>query len=188
MDNLEQKAVVLRLIDDLRKKGSWCGETHVQKSTLFLTTLQHHALEYHFILYKHGPYSFDLSDEITAMRAYGFLDWDVPSPQYGPRLKATDLGHEVLKNYSEMSQKLVPAIDFVTTKLAGYGVATLERLATALYFSVHKRIESTDERARKIHEIKRHISERQALDAITDTEAILSEWNSFNAKTNLSTV
>jgi hypothetical protein len=42
-------------------------------------------LGFEFILYKHGPFSFDLSDEITAMRADALLQYQ-PRQPYGPSL------------------------------------------------------------------------------------------------------
>jgi uncharacterized protein YwgA len=180
MDNLERQAVILHLIALMRQRGSWCGETHVQKTLFFLETFQQRPLNLHFLLYKHGPYSFELADELTAMRAHGFLDWDIPHPNYGPRLKATQFGETVLTNYKAEFERLQPAVEFIVSKLADYGVAPLERLATALYFSLHEKIQDTSERARKIHEIKPHISEALALDAIRIVEGILKEQASIN--------
>jgi len=69
MDRLRKAALQTRLIEQLRKEGSWCGETHVQKATLFLQDLMRVPLELEFILYKHGPFSFDLRSELTSLRA-----------------------------------------------------------------------------------------------------------------------
>jgi len=69
MNRLKRDVVILSLIENLKKKGSWCGETHIQKATYFLQELFDFPLGFEFILYKHGPFSFDLSDKLTAMRA-----------------------------------------------------------------------------------------------------------------------
>jgi uncharacterized protein YwgA len=60
MDRLRRAAILTRLIEQLRNGGSWCGETHVQKATFFLQELLNVPLSLDFILYKHGPFSFDL--------------------------------------------------------------------------------------------------------------------------------
>ena len=39
MKRLQSNAVLLSLIDNLQAKGSWCGETHVQKATYFIQEL-----------------------------------------------------------------------------------------------------------------------------------------------------
>jgi len=69
MDRLRRAALLTQLIERLRRRGSWCGETHVQKATLFLQDLTRIPMGFDFILYKHGPFSFDLRDELTSLRA-----------------------------------------------------------------------------------------------------------------------
>ena len=36
MDNLIRWSILLELISELKNAGSWCGETHIQKSAFFL--------------------------------------------------------------------------------------------------------------------------------------------------------
>ena len=72
LDGLEQQAIVVETIARLRSHGSWAGETHVQKSLFFLKNLLRVPLNYNFVLYKHGPYSFDLHHDVGKMRAYQF--------------------------------------------------------------------------------------------------------------------
>lgn len=88
MNRLKKDALLCELADQLRHSGSWCGETHVQKATYFLQELRRVPLEFEFVLYRHGPFSFDLRDELTAMRADGFLDLSERGP-YGPSLVPT---------------------------------------------------------------------------------------------------
>ena len=65
MERLQKAAILTELADQLRREGSWCGHTHMQKATYFLQDLLEVPTGYEFILYKHGPYSFDLSEEMT---------------------------------------------------------------------------------------------------------------------------
>ncbi len=74
MNRLQRAVVLLTMLDALKRRGSWCGETHLQKSVYFLVELCAVPLGYSFVLYRHGPYSFELSDEITALRADMLLD------------------------------------------------------------------------------------------------------------------
>ena len=39
MERLKRYAIVLSLIEQLRERGGWCGETHIQKTTYFLQNL-----------------------------------------------------------------------------------------------------------------------------------------------------
>jgi len=43
------------------------------------------------VLYKHGPFSFDLSDELASMRADALLEWEIKPEPYGNALKTTNV-------------------------------------------------------------------------------------------------
>ena len=77
MKRLQQAAILVSLIEALEKKDSWCGETNVQKATYFLQELFGVPLGFKFILYKYGPYSFDLSEKLTYLCADSILDLEV---------------------------------------------------------------------------------------------------------------
>jgi len=98
MKRMQQDAVLLSLINEMKAKGSWCGETHIQKAAYFLQALMQVPMSFKFILYKHGPYSFDLSDEVTALRADRLLEYKTRLP-YGPSLFPTKEGQEFLIRY-----------------------------------------------------------------------------------------
>lgn len=51
----------------LKKHGSWTGETHLQKTAYVTKAVLGIPLSASFILYKHGPYSFDLNKSIAHM-------------------------------------------------------------------------------------------------------------------------
>jgi uncharacterized protein YwgA len=175
---LENQAVIYSLIGSLRAKHNWCGETHIQKTIFFLEELGNHPLGYDFILYKHGPYSFALSEDLSGMGALRFIDEEIANPNYGPRLKQNLEVDQMLQNqFGGKLQPLRPAVDFIVSKLSDYGVATLERLATALYFTKNEPISGVESRAQKINEIKPHISITLALDAVKKVDDILLEWN-----------
>lgn len=36
MKALKRSAILLRLVDEMKKRGSWCGETHLQKGAYML--------------------------------------------------------------------------------------------------------------------------------------------------------
>ncbi len=58
----------------MKNGGSWCGETHVQKCVYFLQQLLKVPMEFNCIMYKHGPYSFDLNDELAFFKGSEFLE------------------------------------------------------------------------------------------------------------------
>jgi hypothetical protein len=49
-------ALILDLIKKLRAKGSWCGETHIQKAAFIIQHISKSRMGYKFVIYKHGPY------------------------------------------------------------------------------------------------------------------------------------
>jgi len=168
MNRLERAAVLLTLVEKLREKGSWCGETHVQKATFFLQNLLGATLEYQFILYKHGPYSFDLSDDITAMRADHLIDLEAQRPPYGPSL-VPGRGRDLIRRlYPRASSEYQNEINLVAETLGMKSAPELERIATAHFVTVEtEHSGDAEERARRINELKPHVSIEQARHAVS---------------------
>jgi hypothetical protein len=175
MNRLECDGVIIALIDSLAEHRSWCGETHIQKSAYFLSRLEEGSVCFGFILYKHGPFSFELRDELTALRARSFLTLETTFP-WGSRFRSTEVGEALKTITSAFVTKRQTAINFVAEKLAGYGVATLERLATALYFSAE---DNRQNRIKRIRTAKPHITAELADNAITEVDKIFEEWRSL---------
>jgi hypothetical protein len=157
MDRSQRQAVLLSLIQHLRDNGSWCGETHFQKSAFFLQELLKVPLDLNVIFYKYGPYSFDLSDEITALRADLLLTVQARDP-YGPSLLLSENAATVLARYPATLARYGPAIRFVAERLGPKNVSDLERLATALYVSLRKPQATAEEQAEEITQLKPHVS------------------------------
>lgn len=175
MDRLRRAAILMRLIGDLRERGSWCGETHLQKAAFFLQELMEIPLEFDFILYKHGPFSFDLRDELTSLRADELIVL-VPHRRYGPRISPTDRSEYIQRLFSKTLEKYGPRISFVAQKLGPNDVTDLEGLGTALFIT--KRMEagaSADERAELLIELKPHISRESAVPAVKAVDRIIRE-------------
>jgi hypothetical protein len=153
MDRLERAAIVLALVQKLQQYHSWCGETHIQKSTYFLKELTQMPLDYDFILYKHGPYSFGLTDELTAMRADAMLRIKAQPYPYGPGLVPGNTSQEVMELYPETTAAYAAAVEFVARNFGNKGIAELERLSTALFVTREMRMSSeSGDRARRLHE------------------------------------
>ena len=171
MDRLRNAALLTRLIEGLCSKGDWCGETHVQKTAFFVQELLGVPLGFQFILYKHGPFSFDLRDELTALRADGLLELEPRT--YGAQLVPTKQCGYIQGIYPKTMEKYERSIGFIVEKFGGKGVVELERLATAFY--VGKRSgegEPVDSRARKVTELKPHITIEKARDAVREVDQI----------------
>src|SRR5438477_2081289 len=80
-----QRAAVLALLNrKMLERGSWCGETHLQKAMYFLQDLLGVDAGFEFILYRHGPFSFELRDALASLQADGLLDLAIRQQGYGP--------------------------------------------------------------------------------------------------------
>lgn len=173
MNRLQKASVLTSLVDKLRERESWTGETHVQKAVFFLQDLLGSPLGFDFVLYKHGPFSFDLRDELTGLRADGFLELEPQSPPYGPRFASTLAGREIAGRYSKTLGEQDDRLEFVAELFRGKGVKELERLATALYSSLKKDWKaSVEDRASFLHEIKPHVSLPEAREAVQSVDSL----------------
>jgi len=171
MKHSQKKAIVLQLIKSLSDHKSWCGETHIQKAAYCLEKVTKVPIEFEFILYKHGPFSFDLRDELTVMRADGLLDIkDNPYP-FGPSLTVTRAGEKILDRFPKTLGEYGEKIEFISEFLGEKGVVELERLTTALYVST---FETTEDRAVRVNALKPHISIEKAHSAVSEIDKMIS--------------
>lgn len=165
MNRFKQDALLAEMVEKLRYKGSWCGETHVQKAVYFLQALRGVPLNFTFILYKHGPFSFDLRDELTTMIADGFLELQAKWP-YGPSLFPTPVSEELRTGFPKTLERYRDDIGFVSDVLGDRNVHDLERLATALYVYFEHPEDSQRTQAKIVHQLKPHIPVHDAVDAL----------------------
>lgn len=176
MEILHRKSFLLFLIERMQEADSWTGETHIQKSVYFLQKLLDVSLEYEYIFYKHGPFSFELRDELSELRADKFLDIKSKEP-YGASFLPGEYA-DVLKNkYEDNINKFLNKISFVVSNISNKTVKDLEKLSTALY--VYKEVGIKDEGKiiNKIVELKPHISRNEAQEALDEFFNYLDEFD-----------
>lgn len=174
MNYLERASVLLSLTDELKRVGSWCGETHIQKTTFVLQELFNVPLGFRFILYKHGPYSFDLADIITEMRADEFIQIESRHP-FGVSISLVPHAKLIFDICPEPREQHLPAIKFVAKRLGPFGVTDLEKLATAFWVTKECPQCPPGERANRISQLKPHISMEESRRAITDMDALRTD-------------
>jgi hypothetical protein len=176
MNTLERASLILKLGTCLRQNGSWMGETHLQKGCYFLQTLLEVPTEFHFILYKHGPFSFDLREFLTYMESANFIQWE-PQPPYGPSLKEGDFAKQLTDHFGSVADQYRSQIDFIARRLGTKNVAELERIATALYVTREEGI-AGETRAQRIKELKPHIDPIHIQSALQELDAMIQEAGS----------
>jgi hypothetical protein len=173
MKRLQRAALLTELANQLLQGGSWCGETHLQKSAYFLQELLRVPTEFEFMLYKFGPYSFGLCEELTALRADELLELQVRHASYGPALRATPASAELRERYPITLGKYADRLRFVAERIGDKGVAELERLATALYVTrTAPELTTAKARAGRLTELKPHVPFEAALEAVNALDVI----------------
>ncbi len=173
-DAVENKLFLLYVVQRLKEKGSWCGETHIQKNVYFLQKLVDVLSTYNFILYKHGPFSFDLRDELTAMRADGLLVIE-PKMPYGSSYSLGKIGEIWLNKFHEGVIDRKKEINHIIDTLADKKVKELEKLATALYVREKYKNLSEEDLAKELQRLKPHVNKEEALVAVEQVNNWLGE-------------
>lgn len=175
ISGLRLQAITVNLIDEMANRGGWCGETHIQKSFFFLKTITGDTLGYDFIMYKHGPYSFELHDDLIKMKAIGAIRTDPQFP-YGPSFRIEEAGKNLMKRFPRSLRQFHKGIVFVAEEFSDKTVKDLERLATALFVTAECSNDcSPEDRARSINNLKPHITFNLAKEAATEVDNFLAK-------------
>ena len=165
----ERRTLVTALVKSMRDKDSWAGETHIQKCIFFLQKMLKVPLGYQFVLYKHGPYSFDLRNELAAMRARLYLEVE-PRSGYGPSFTLGHWGRRAAETPSSYSDE----VEFVCDEISTEDVRGLERISTAFFIQSepdNSELNSV-EVAKRVNELKPHISFEEARDAVHEVAGL----------------
>lgn len=177
MNQLQRAAVITQLLDELHQQGSWCGETHVQKSVYFLQALLNVPTDYEFILYKHGPFSFELKDALSEFRADGLIDLIAQPYPYGPSYAATKTGEMFVLRYPNTLGRHKKQIANAAKITGKKRVKELEQLATALWVTREAGLSvEPKKRAEDLHDLKPHVSLQEASAAITSIDALQKQF------------
>lgn len=182
MELLQRAAVILSLAEKLWEKGSWCGETHIQKAAYLLEEMLGVPLEVEFVLYKHGPYSFDLTDDLARFKADGILEEEIMPYPYGPRIKPGKLAEQIKGKYPKTTAKYLPVVQFVADNIGDSKVTVLEQVATALYVTREGAVGGdVIARARRLHDLKPHVPLEDAREAVERVDRMMEESKHLQA-------
>lgn len=174
MDQVSQQALLLNLLTVMREHGSWCGETHVQKCAYFLQEGFGVPLGFDFVLYRHGPFSFDLRRRLGEMRGDLLIDV-VPHPPYGPSLQVTESGRRLTSRVDQIFHDFGGSIERVAAALGPRSVGELEQLGTALYVLREDPARPVAVRVARLRLLKPHISEALAEQAVVEADHLLED-------------
>ena len=182
MGTIEPRArqvILVGLADALLRQGSRNGETHLQKATYFLQTLARVPLDFEFIPYKHGPFSFALRDELAVLRADTLFEVTPTSYHVQAIQGPTERGLRLWQSSRECTT-WTNALEWTAQVVGNKGVAELERLSTALFVttqSVGASVPRSD-RAARLCEMKPHITDDEAHLAIDVIDELIVDAKS----------
>lgn len=174
MNQAQRQAVILALMRELRDRDSWCGETHIQKSVHFLQDALHVPLDLEFIIYKHGPFSFELREFLGELRGSQLLDVE-PVPPYGPRLAPSDSGLALIDRFPRTVSRYSDQIQFVADKLGPCDVLELEGIGTALFVTQQMPSADNETRAEEMIALKPRMELSTAHHSLQEVDKLLSE-------------
>lgn len=181
VEGYKRQVLLLSLLDELKAHGSWCGETHIQKTAFFLEGGLGVPLGLAFYMYKYGPFSSDLRQLLGELRASYLIDIEPRTP-YGPSLIVSDAGRELMGRFPKTQERYRNAIEFVAGNLGARSVADLERLSTALF--VRKEgILGPEDQARRLVELKPHVELHQAEEAVETVDSLLADAERMSLST-----
>ena len=173
MDTLRRAAILIDLIQRLREHDNWCGETSIQKAVYLLQEVAGVDLGFEYILYKHGPFSFDLRDELTTQRANSLIALE-PQGGYGPRFRTTPEGNALASRFTKTRENYESQLKWASDAIGTKGIFEIEALATAVWVTRAASAETDAEaRAKCLHEIKPHFTLDEALAAVTDADKLI---------------
>jgi uncharacterized protein YwgA len=178
-----QKIALLTLLNrEMLRKGSWCGETHIQKAVFFLQEMLGVDMGYEFILYRHGPYSFELHDELVSMQADQLLELAVRQPGYGPTYVPTKFSENFLERFPKTTSRYLGQVQFVAEEMGDKGVAELEKLATAFFIADRELAIDPEDRAQRLVELKPHVAIPEARSATEQVDRLAIKSQPFRYK------
>ncbi len=164
---------ILAAIEGLRTAGNWTGRTHVQKTLFLANATIAPEMPFEFVLYKHGPYSFDVDSELAQMESYGAVVV-VPQRPYGPTLKTGD-GAKFPRKLGGVTEASLLKVKAVARFVDERSVFALEALATAVWIRVKEDLNDTSTVTTRLRELKPHLSETDAATGVADSIIFLSK-------------
>lgn len=173
-------AIVGLIVRKLKDYGSWCGETHIQKTAFVAREVLGVPLSASFVLYKHGPFSFDLNGILGSMRADRVLSL-MPQGRYGPSFANEPSMESVFRQFQGELEKIAPKIERLASYFGPKNVSDLERIATAIFITLKRPNDGAETRAAELNGLKPHIAIPAALTAVAEADQFLQTANNFES-------
>lgn len=169
LGELREAAILATIVDRVRTAGHFCGETLLQKATLFLKDVFDIPFETSYRLYHYGPFSFDLREKLQSMEADDIVK--IEAHEYGATFGVSSRYGMLQRQFPVTLKRYDQAIDFVVRELAPLGVKKLEPLATALLIAGQDPKATIEDRVTRLREVKPHVDAAEARWAVEQVDA-----------------
>lgn len=180
MKRLQKASLIVEMIDKMKERDGWAGETHLHKCLFFLQEMRGIPTDYEFQIYHYGPYSFNLSDEIVQLKGDKII---IPYPRpypYAPSLACSESSQTLREYFPKTLEKYAEDITFVAKHFGNLNATELSKLATAYYFILKDQYVNDDEDiAKKVNHAVHYISVPDAKEATRTIRRIANSNKNF---------
>lgn len=118
MDRMRRAVILTELMERLGERGSWCGEAGVQRAVFFLQEVLRVPTGYRFLPYKGRLHSFELAEDLVALRSDYLVGHDHRASGYGPALVPTEPSRRLRARYPSTLRRYRRRIALVARKAA----------------------------------------------------------------------
>ena len=176
MDRLWQARLVSDVVEALRENGSWTAESHVQKCIYMVKELFDKEVSFRFVPYKHGPYSFELRDEIGRLLSTRVLVSE-PARPYGPRIRTRSDSAHLRRQLERVDHGLSDQIAFVAGKIGAMPASDVGLLATGILVLKEQETckKSSQESLARFRYLKPAVEEETCIKFICDAQKLIQD-------------
>lgn len=148
--------LILEVIRGLNAAGSWAGKTHVIKTLYLLKAANGLNIPQNYILYMHGPYSFEVEDDLAMLKMLDAVEEEDRHPGYGASLV---VGHNarVIEGQADLTPDEKQRIQQICQAVGTANVKELEARATGAWVWTEEQVHNPDRVAHRVNELKPHI-------------------------------
>jgi len=136
-NDFKKSAIILKLVSEWNKKSNYkMSRITIQKMCYFAEAVSV-PLGYRFSVFKYGPYSQDLFDQIDDMIMYGLLseeNKDNGNKDNVSLFSTTDLANDLLASYDDFLCLYDDKINFLTNYFKDMSLRDLELFSTIHYY------------------------------------------------------
>jgi hypothetical protein len=176
MTEQQRQALLLELLDRLNQQGYWAGPRYLQKAVYFLQHLLEVPTGLDFVMYMFAPFSFDLEDAVSALRAYYLVELRIRRDFFGAILWPTEQSKAYREHFSVTLKTYENQLAYVCRLIDKKGISELERVTTALFFTLRMGQEaSVEARVKEIKDLHHHVRPEDALAAVREADRLLAE-------------